>query len=597
MRQWITLSLVLTVLACPVAFAQDYSFSVPKLLLEVTPNADASVTLAYTVAFHCNQGADAIDVVDMGLPHKDYDISNMSASVNDNPLQHIKTSTFIDCGVEVHLDPYAIQPGQTGIFKFACTMPDLVYQDTTRADYASLRITPTWWGSEYVTGTTKLGIVVYLPESIKLDEILYQDVEFSKKLNLQGKNAVAWFMEAVRADGPHMVGVSFPKREMERVVRMTKLGLLWKWWTENPAARVVWAIFFFILFGIFFFRQTNGTGISVFVFLLGGGIVAFAISPTLEALALPVLIPIWILAERARKARGRSYLPAIASVEAGGIKRGLTVPEAAVIMELPLGKVLALVIFGMLKKGLVHQTADDPLAVEVDEDYLGSLSRSDRQENSRANGTVIHAYEQPFLEKLTGNSHTPLAELDFSEEMKQLIEKTAERMSGFNLKQTREYYKSIVAGAWVEAKAMGELDARTTFLDDNLLWLMLDDDYDDYFVTWHHHGYYYRPIWAHTGGAGLGEVARAPAVGGRTCLRDVAASFAGWSENVTGNLASTMDPVSVGLADRGGIDLSGADRVTMDVLEGISESSGSGGGGGCACAGCACACACAGGGR
>jgi hypothetical protein len=64
-------------------------------------------------------------------------------------------------------------------------------------------------------------------------------------------------------------------------------------------------------------------------------------------------------------------------------------------------------------------------------------------------------------------------------------------------------------------------------------------------------------------------------------------------------------PGSMNIPDaKGGlVDLSGVDRVTGDIFEALSESSGSGGGGGggsscaCACAGCACACACAGGGR
>ncbi len=588
--------IILALIASPVALAQDYSFSVPRMMLGVTPNKDASVDLRYTVEFSCNQGAHAIDIVDVGLPHSDYDIGNMMASVNDHQVYDIRTSTEIDIGVEVHLGDYAIQPGESATFIFTCTMPNLIFQDTTRKDYASLQITPTWWGSQYVTGTTELGIVIDLPESVELDEALYQKEAFAEKITLDdGSKAVVWYWDDTRADGPHLVGVSFPKHDY-RVVRMTKLMLLWKWWKENPVLRFMWAPVLFVLLGIFFFRLTNGTGISVFIFLLGFSAIAFAISPFLEAIALPVLIPVWWIAERSRTAARRSYLPPIASVEAGGIKRGLTVPEAAVIMELPLGKVLTLVVFGLMKKGLVRQTQEDPLAVEVPEEYHGS--RSERQRAARENGTVIHAYEQPFLDAFEENPGTPIAELNLQEPMKGLIEKAADRMSGFNLKETRDYYESIVYGAWTEAKAIGELDARTEFVDDNLLWLMLAPDYDDTFATWHRSGYHYRPTWSQpSGGVGL-PVPATVTTGGRTTTGDVAASFAGWAENTAGNLAGTLDPVSLGLGDRGGLNLSGVDKVTLDVLESMAESSGSGGGGGgCACAGCACACACAGGGR
>ena len=594
MKHRILAVLILALLAAPLAVAQNYSFSVPRMLLEVTPNKDASVLLEYTIEFTCNAGADPVDVVDVGLPHKGYDISNMRASIAGYDATDIRKSEYIDCGVEVHLGPYAIQPGQSGEFHFACTMPNLVFQDTTNKDNASLQITPTWWGSQYVTGTTDLYIVIYLPESVELEEALYQKVPFSDKATFKNRKAVIWQMSNTRVDKAHLVGVSFPKRDLDHVVRMTRLMLLWKWWTENGAIRFVWAIIYFVLFGIFFFRLTNGTGISVFIFLLGFGAIVFVFSPFLEAIALPVLIPIWWIAERGRAAKRGSYLPPIASVEAGGIKRGLTVPEAAVIMELPLGKVLALVVFGLLKKGLVREVATDPLAVEVPEQYHGS--RSERQKAAREAGTVIHAYEQPFLDVFEQNPGTAIPQLNLQEPMKGLIEKAAERMSGFNLPQTREYYESIVYGAWTEAKAFGDLSKRTDFINDNLLWLMLDDDYDDYFVVWHRGGYHYHPGWSRGGTAGLPT----PTVttGGRTTTGDVAASFAGWAENVTGRLAGTLDPVSLGTADRGGINLAGVDKVTLDVLESMAESSGrGGGGGGCACAGCACACACAGGGR
>ena len=81
----------------------------------------------------------------------------------------------------------------------------------------------------------------------------------------------------------------------------------------------------------------------------------FAMSPAIELISLPVIVVLfgvneWFLA----KWKSR-YMPPIAEVEGGGIKRGLTAPEAAALLEMPVSKVLALVIFGMLKKGMVRQ--------------------------------------------------------------------------------------------------------------------------------------------------------------------------------------------------------------------------------------------------
>ena len=95
-----------------------------------------------------------------------------------------------------------------------------------------------------------------------------------------------------------------------------------------------------------------------------------------------------------------------------------------------------------------------------------------------------------------------------------------------------------------------------------------------------------------------------PSVGGKTSFGDVAASFAGWTENTMGNMADAIAPGSLQVKGASGvINLGGVDKVTGDIFKSLATSSGSGGGSGggggcaCACAGCACACACAGGGR
>jgi len=586
---------LLAVLASTPVWAQSYSFSVPRMVLGVTPNPDASVTLNYEVKFHCNDGAHPIDVVDMGLPHGGYDISNMKASLNGRALTDIRVSTEIDTGVEVHLTP-PIQPGETGTFEFEATMPNMVFQDTTNPELASLRITPTWWGSAYVTDTTDLVIAVYLPDTIDLNQVLYQlGREFDEKLQLSGRKAVVWVFEDTRIVKEHMVGCSFPKAWMERVVKQTALGLAWKWWKESTGARMIVGLLMLVVFGIWYFRITGGTGTCLFVPLVIVVPILWAASPALELLGIPVLILLWLLGDRIAAARKRSYLPPIESVPGGQIKRGLTAPEAAVLLERPLGEVLTLVIFGMLKKGLVTMVREDPLTVEVPEQF--QTTRGERRKVASALGTVVRGYEQPFLDAIMESPGTPVPELDLSKEMRNLVRVTAERMKGNDLERTKEYYESIVYKAWKEARLIGEVEKRDEYVDNNIGWLMLDPGYPRHFHTWHRSGYSYSPAWSRP--SAPSAPAPTGATSGRTSFGDVAASFAGWSENVSGRMAATMDPVRVGLVDGRIMDLSGVDKVGMDFLETMAESGGGGGGGGCACAcaGCACACACAGGGR
>jgi hypothetical protein len=579
----------------------DYRFSVPSLELHVTVNPDASATMEHVVTFQCSPGARPIDIVDVGLPHRGYDISNMSASLNGVTLSGIRKSTAIDCGVEVPLGPSAIPPGQSGIFVFRCTMPDMVYQDTTRKDYASLWVTPTWWGPQYVEGSGSIAVVVYLPTAIRPEEVLHQGQPFTLKGANEKHTVASWLLQGARADQAHLCKLSFPQRTMTRVVKMTVWKLFYKWWLDNPEARLIWGAVLAILYGIAFFRATRGTGITLYIILLAGGAFVCYRWPWAELLALPILLPVWVLCERSLRQRRGKYLPAIASVEGGGVKRGLSAPEAAMVLELPLGRVLTLIIFGLLRKRVLVQVRPEPLEVQPASEYAGKTHK-ERTAQARAAGTVIHAYEQGVLDEIEAHPGLPLNAIGFGVALKRAIAATAARMKGFDLERTRSYYRYIVSRAWTEAKALGDLRKRTEYADDNLLWLMTDWNAYDNFGLWHHHGYHYDPPWSRVGigDVGAGQIP-SPSVGGKTSFADVSQSFAGWAEGLAGGLASKIDPGSVGLKTGGLVDLSGVDKVTVDMLESMAENrgggGGGGGGGGCACAGCACACACAGGGR
>jgi hypothetical protein len=633
--------------ATAVVAEQQYSFRVPLAQMVVTVERDASVRIVYDITFHNNPGAHPIDIVDIGMPHAGYRLSDISASLDGRPLRDIRPSTEVKPGVEVHLDGSAIMPGRQGTLHVGFAMPGMVYQDTTRKDYASLEITPTWFGDQYVNGTTHLQVAIVLPKSVKPDEVLHQGLPFQQKAITNEGTMVGWDWPATRLIGPHKVGVSFPKRDLERVVTITPWGLLMRWFSESIRARLIVGGIFVVLFGLLFFRFSGGTGVSVFVVLSAAAGVAFVVSPLAELLSLPlvaVLIGIneWYLAHRKQ-----GYMPPIAQVEGGGIKRGLTAPEAAALLEMPLAKVLSLVVFGLLKKGVLQQVQPDPLVVEVDKDFQfnfvpgtvgeqtpnpgpsnpsgqspevgqgpepGGTAEDQRtkfyREAGQKRAIAVHAYEFPFLFLLQHNAGKPVKEIDFSTAMRLLLEGTAARMKGFDLRQTQEYYRSIVHHATEQAAAIGDIPQRQQQVDRNFEWILMDDNYPTVF-TWP-----YQPMWTRgfgsSGGSMGGERSaspagppQAPSMPGQTSAGDVASSFAGWAENTMGGMASAIMPGSLTMAHPAGgfLNLSGADRVTGEFFQALAESAahsgggGGGGGGGCACAGCACACACAGGGR
>jgi hypothetical protein len=193
--------------------------------------------------------------------------------------------------------------------------------------------------------------------------------------------------------------------------------------------------------------------------------------------------------------------------------------------------------------------------------------------------------------------------------VKILIEQSAARIKGFDLSDTQDYYRRIIARAVKEAQTIGDIPERERFLDRHLQWILLDDHYPNVFVA---PDYRYRPVWirpfasSDRMGIPAPRGSSGPSLPGTTSFADVAASFAGWAENTMGRLTTAISPIELGVrGPQGLVNLSGADRVTGDIFKALAEGSGSGGGhsggGGsscaCACAGCACACACAGGGR
>jgi hypothetical protein len=404
---------------------------------------------------------------------------------------------------------------------------------------------------------------------------------------------------------------------MTRVIQQSLLDITAKWLQDNPGVTITLGIIAFVLVAVGFFRFSGGTGLSVFALVSCGLIYGMWLAPLLVLMALPLSILFVVLVETRLKKRKKSYLPAIAQVEGGGIKRGLTAPEAAILLELPLNKVLLLIMFGLLDKRVIILEDDSPLTVKVDDAYVvkgktDSKKRHDRRASAQGEGVVLRSYEHSVIDVLQDNPGKHVHKQDFGEPMRALVKSVAAKMKGFDLSDTQDYYKKIISRAMDEAGRMGDVPEFEKFLDKTWPWVMMDDNYGPVFQR---RGYTYHPTWIRPyvvsqagSSAGpsmpsVGGSKSGPSYGGKTSFSDVAASFAGWTETQTGNLASAISPGGLDLGTAGVVNLSGADKVTGDIFKALSSGSGgssggsSGGGCACACAGCACACACAGGGR
>jgi len=566
------------VLSSPVR-AQDYRFSVPQLRVVVTVQPDASAIIEYRMTFANQPGAHPIDVVDVGMPTKHYEV--LGASIDGKPLTSWRPSTYIEAGPEVHLDRYAVQAGSSGVFECRARVPDMVYNDRTDPQRASLQFTPTWFGEKYVVGTTDLLLIVKFPQGVHPDKVVWHSDKrkfFEKGVLDPDKVAFVSWHEQYRLTGPMMFGCSFPRDVMERVVKAGLLKPFMLWWEQSKRAQQYSGIAFLVLFGGCFLLITRGTGITILLICFVTFIILMVMSPAAHLglwVLVPVLAGVWYLGIHRRKPH---YLPALARVEGGKICRGLTPVEAAILLEAPLQRVFTMVITGLLSKGVVRVTHADPLQVEL----AGTRPAPNVVQLPDGVKVSIEPYEVGFLDVLCAPP-ADVGKKDFGEPLKKLVGLVQYKMTGFDADATRGYYRSVTARAWDQVSNEADPKTKEDLANRRLNWLFMADDYDRRMEQQRASGWYFDPWWYYP----------------RTYNRE---------RNWTRDMARWMSPA----AERSsqtfgihapGINLADVDHFTLQTLSDLAESarnSGSGcvgGGCACACAGCACACACAGGGR
>ena len=258
---------------------------------------------------------------------------------------------------------------------------------------------------------------------------------------------------------------------------------------------------------------------------------------------------------RLRRRAAEPYQPAVARIEGGGIKRGLTPPEGAVLLGKPLNLTLTLVIFDMLRKSFIRQTAAWPLTVEVDEDFrthgqgLSVQARGEkRRKAAQAINATLHKYEEPFLEILETNPGLPVHQLDFGVAIQPLVRYVAGRVGDFNLQETRDYYRLIIERAPREARSDGKLTfVRQKVFDRNFGWVLLGEDFGAVLDA---ADYSYVPAWMRVvpKSETTQEFAALPGKATQTPANDLGGrSFAAWAKEVFASLEGAIDEKDVKL--------------------------------------------------
>ena len=323
----ITLGLVLFTLlsiSSPVS-AQSYSFSIDKQIVDVFWEDDGTLTLRYEFQF-TNYG-DPIDFVDVGMPNASFNLASASASIDGQQINHIEYSPYVENGIELGLGSNAIPPGQTGTVRFQISgISNVLYQDSEDSNYTSAVFIPTWFGSEFIRGTTELTVIYHFPLEVMPEEPRWHQApsgfpaEPEKGFDSLGRITYTWTNTSANMSGQYKFGASFPIAYVPATTVSTPS--FWQNIGIDPEALIGWACF--CGFGLLF-------------------------------LGIPVL------SIRSARKRKLKYLPPKLAIEGHGIKRGLTAIEAAILLEQPMDKILTMTLFSTIKKEAAKVVSRDPL--------------------------------------------------------------------------------------------------------------------------------------------------------------------------------------------------------------------------------------------
>ncbi|MEM3397047.1 MAG: hypothetical protein QW620_04495 [Thermoplasmata archaeon] len=548
-RACLLLLIVLITLAIPVSGAQEkptpttkYDFLVEEEIATCEIQTDGSAWITYLITF---QNYATIDYVDIGMPNKYYDLSTVSATLYTGSfapvqLSGIKKSSAISCGYEIPI------PGQYQTLPYLqiytkCKVTRMVYPDTENSSYASVEFYPTWWGDfcrdmAFLQTTIIFPPAVTDPNSTKWHHQTPDWMRFE-----DGKIKFTWNSSG---NYEHKYGVSFPRSAVTNVFE-----------PEQPS---FWDNFLNdFVFYIPYYCCTCGPGI--FILIVVG--IAFYTS--------------W-------KSK-MEYLPPSVGVEGMGIKYGLTAPEAAVLLKVPLNKIVNMVFFGMYKKGVISVESRNPLVLRV----------------LRTDYNDLHPYEVGFRAAIKPDG--TLDEEILKSATVQLIKDVETKLRGFSRKETADYYRQIIKRAWEQVKAAQMDDAKLKILEDNFDWMYMDDSFDRELKKNYGTGHYRTPYWypffyprvvyIHPSAptrapSSAGTPPSLPMLPGSEFANQIVSGIQNSANQFVRNVTGFTQSVS-------------AVTNPAPVSTGGGTRTGGFGGGGCACA-CACAgcaCACAGGGR
>ena len=615
--------------------ASSYDFDIDRMQVDVFIELDGSITMKYWINF-TNNNWQNLDVFDIGMPNKHYDLDSVNATLTDNSGIHIlnpQKSEYIDIGVEIWLTGHYVSQSESAMLYVEANNPKMTFTDYENQSMASVEFSPTWFDSSFCSQYDELEVNMYFPPNSTNGNLVkyhYDEYNDYKVDELVGSNyylVYTWNGTNVPMQ-QQKYGVSFPGDWTD-----AKLS-----WTANPRliksivnAILIISILGLIIGTIYFivryfkvtkkkyyppkkiYSRSSDAVTSLCCFMMIGGIFVFMyydMYPDIVSVILFFALILsgfgmigYMLYSLINKIK-RPYSKPEIMVESVGVKKGLSVIEAAIIKNTSLNRVVFLMIFSLVRTNHIKITDTDPvLKLEV------------LTEESLEN---LRWYQQELIKTIItrGPRSGEIKESELKTLMIKFIKRTHARMKGHDLKATNLYYENMIKQAWVTVEKLPEeIDWKD--IEREYEWLILDNDFEErsqrvfsrryyrtnpywysnyyYYNRYWHSGYYYRYYPRYSNYSHGGSLPSRPIQSPRTHV-----NMASFSDSIVRGIESFSNDVVTNFSTMAEKIVDKVRPVAKKTSTGSSGGrSYSGGGGGCACA-CACAgcaCACAGGGR
>lgn len=404
----ILLLLTFTILAFRIQ-AQDLVYIIEREHVNLIIEQDGTCFLTYNLTVRVEQGA-IRRFVDIGMPNPDFQV--IEAYEVETGAQ-VAWEEYHDYPYKVRLKPsQPINAGEKRTFILTVTT-QLLYKDQTNPGNAGLMFTPSW----FPVTVEDLRLLIVLPPGVGQGEVKNQP-NWQNLLEINGRIALYWERKNLAPNEKLTIGISFPQKylTMEPPPPPSDKG-------EEPT--FTWE--------------------DIIILSFIGGIFLIIAAAVITSTARKII-----------------YEPPEILIEALGPRKGLTAPEAALLIEeekkkSDYSKILTMILYSLARKGAIRITSLEPLQIQ-----------------KQPTTTRLRYYERKFLNCINNGTPNP----DCLASVILTIHRTLKRkMRGYNRKQTIQYYKKIVERAWKQVQQAETPELKLATTDQNMEWLILHPQY------------------------------------------------------------------------------------------------------------------------